>query len=333
MSIALISCSNGLGHIKRLIILQQELNKLNLKSTIFGKSDDIFKIKKAYNLKNISYVNFDSQTKIDNFIMGNAYDFKDNLLNLSSFKIIISDNLLELLSIRKDTIIMGSFLWHKTLKDINIKIKNKHNYLLKKYKPKIICNYLLSQNYIKNYKNKIEVGFFSTTKKSFKNKKKTRIKKNLLLSIGKGHQFREIYVNFLNNFIENKFHLSFKNIYLDPTLYRTNLPNNFQIAKYNNKMYQCIDYAIIRPGMGTISDLINLNVKLAFIYEENNKEVSNNANMLIKLNRGVSINRDLENKKLIKFIKDIEKSKYNKKINLNGARETALIIKKLIKRY
>ena len=62
-TIALIACSNGLGHIRRLIILSQALIKNGAKPTIFAPEKSVTRLVQLMDIKQPPEVfNFDSHT-------------------------------------------------------------------------------------------------------------------------------------------------------------------------------------------------------------------------------------------------------------------------------
>ena len=59
--------------------------------------------------------------------------------SLKNYDIVISDNLLEVLELRPDAWILGSF-FGKTIKDISYQLFDNSEKLLKHYKPKVISS-------------------------------------------------------------------------------------------------------------------------------------------------------------------------------------------------
>ena len=58
---------------------------------------------------------------------------------MKKYDLIISDNLIDVLELNLKTILVGNFLWFKSLPNLDINWKNYQRSLLKKFKPRIIC--------------------------------------------------------------------------------------------------------------------------------------------------------------------------------------------------
>ena len=146
INIFYIICPNGYGHAKRsfLIInkLYQKNNKINF--TILIDKD---KKKLASEIltnklfKQIKYHYYSNDFK--NFLNINKELSNKNLIKkILSADHVISDNMAHPLLIRKDLILVGSFLWSDILskkKQSNLKFIKQERNLIKKYKPLLLC--------------------------------------------------------------------------------------------------------------------------------------------------------------------------------------------------
>ena len=83
-------------------------------------------------------------------------------------------------------------------------------------------------------------------------------------------------------------------IYIEPALYDL-LDNkgNFIEAKYTSEMYDEIKVAIIRLGMGTISELWSRGIKIFPLFESDNNELQRNSKIIRDV-QGDTFNIDLE---------------------------------------
>ena len=327
MSVALIACSNGYGHTRRILSIYMELKKKNIGATIFAKKKILNDLIKIYNLETPIFNDFDSCTQIENLVSGSAIDWENKLPSIKKFKIIISDNLPDILNLRYDAILSGSFFWHMALKNIHPKIKKKHEYLISKYKPTMISSNLFTPNYIEKKTHLYKVGLFK-----FRNIKiKTQNKQNLLISFGSNN--KKINYEKILNIISNDQQINnqFKKILIEPALFKNNMPKNFIKATYDNKMYESLKLALVRPGIGTLTDLLHHKIKIISFYEKNNSEMSFNAKVLRENNLGININNLNNLSKIIKFANSNNKLKNNNTINFDGAKQTVKFILKTLK--
>ena len=160
--VALIACSNGFGHIRRMLTLSKALIEVGVKPTLFAPID---KSKFLINLEKIPspyLIDFNTNTSIDNWILSkNDYNWISDLPNMSEYDVIVCDNLIEILKLRSDAWLVGSFIWQFALPDIHSSKIEFANNLLKKYKPKMISSDLFLPSYL-NEKTKLhKVGLFT----------------------------------------------------------------------------------------------------------------------------------------------------------------------------
>ena len=62
------------------------------------------------------------------------------------------------------------------------------------------------------------------------------------------------------------------------------------MAKYNNKMFSLATHAIIKPGLGLVTDCISNNISCYYFYKNFNKEFRYNAKKLEDLKIGKILN-------------------------------------------
>ena len=322
MSVALIACSNGYGHTRRLLSIYCALKNKGIRAKLFAKKKIITDLVKLYSLSMPNYLHFDSNTNIEHLINGKALNWEYKVPKLDKYKVVVSDNLPDILSIRKDTILSGSFLWHHSLKKINSKLKSKHEFLLSNYKPIMISSNLFSPKYLLEKTDLRKVGLFSFNKIGNTDKNQ---KRNLLISFGSNGDPKK-FERFLNKIIKNTIIInSFNKIWIEPNLYSNNLPKNCFKASYTREMYCTLNLAIIRPGIGTITDLLENKVNMLMYFEKDNLEMQENANTIKNLNLGIILSNYTQLVKLIKSDKyKIENSNFN--LNFNGAKEAVNII-------
>lgn len=293
--IAFISCSNGLGHIKRIVLVCNYLNKVHgLKTAIYApklKFNQIIEI--LHKQKDIGYIpeliDFDTQTKINDWENGTYKNWKNKIQQLERFKLVVSDNLLEILDLRSDAIISASFFWNQIIDDKSLNKKSKN--LIVKYNPIVIGNKYLSIKPLSN--NFFGIGFCVSKKESSYIEKK-----NLLLSAGNDGSDDE----FINNLVAYSSAVKPKNIdyiFLEPRIFRESLPKYFRKADFTAEMYKSVLISVIRPGLGTITDCLNHGIYILSSANFKNIELSQNALNLKKLGLGDIFDNVFQLEKLI----------------------------------
>ncbi|PPR37571.1 MAG: hypothetical protein CFH26_00676 [Alphaproteobacteria bacterium MarineAlpha6_Bin4] len=327
-NIAYIVCSNGFGHLKRSIRISKFLIKKNINIDFFYPKKKYFKYTKKKQ-KNFNIINFDTGINVNNLKKKKLNELKwvRRLPSMKKYDLIISDNLVDVLELNLKTILVGNFLWFKSLSSLDSNWKNYQRSLLKKFKPRIICcKYFIPSYFSKNLK-KIKVGLFQEFKKK-------NSSKSLLIYTGTSVSLQKLFKNLLNKKIFDD--LPFKKIYLDKNIYSRKYSKKFILFNYSNKHFSDLSICFGRPSMGIIHDCLSYNVPIISFYEKDNKEMFENIKNLSKINMGLNPNNI---KNAIKLIKEYSKKKnfscFNKKCNnleWNGDKLAADKIIEIIKK-
>tara|TARA_Y100000816_G_C26108008_1_gene589657 strand:+ start:5482 stop:6414 length:933 start_codon:yes stop_codon:yes gene_type:complete len=270
-----LPCNNGLGHIRRLSILANNINFTSKK--IFFLLDKKKKIKFQLDkrIKKIFFLNYNLEKL-------------NKKLDFNNFTKIISDNEInkKIIFDKKKNFIFANFFWEEILNKRNGNIKN-----LKKKGIKVFSNYLFS-NIKANVKIK-KIGFFEKFKPNKNNG-------SILIAVGsaKSRLLAKFKIKILKLLKKNL--LKKKKIYLDPQLYISDLKKfNVHKADFSEKMYSNVSFAIVKPGLGTIEECLKRGIIIFPCMEKENKEFEYNAHVLIKKKLGFKFNR-LE--RIFKFI-------------------------------
>lgn len=275
--IALFACTNGYGHIKRLLLLSQALQKKGVRPTLFAPSIVTKALAKKEGI-NIPFVfDFDTNTVKESWLNGQAINWINNVPDLSKFDTVISDNLLEILKVRPDAWISGSFFWHASLNNIPYDLKQNSLDLLRKHKPKIISSKIFTSNELRNSTDLYEVGIYANSNRNliFDIEKKN----DLLIACGKGGCVMIQAKKFLKNLIIQK-DIGFNKVWVEPEIFPDNAPEWMFPANFSTEMYQSTLAAIVRPGVGTISNLIESATRIFPFYEKENTEMHFNASRI-----------------------------------------------------
>ncbi len=323
MKIALIASNNGLGHIRRSVLLANKLIK-KYKVTILCSKQKIkkFKIHKSIIVKDFNIDPYKSKILNKKNNAHNLFNFKEN------FDLYLSDNYPEIALKKKNSLLLSNFFWHDILKINTLYYKN----LEKKIKEKpVIANYLFVSKHIKKNFKIHPVGFYG----NFKYKNFNKNKNAILISFGTAEMtHKKNIVRFINQ-IKNK--SKDIKIYLEPRFYKNELKKyNIFKATYDDKMYKKIAIAIIKPGLGTITECLSRGIAVLTYTRGSNKEFLYNAQILEKNNLAINFNfltSAIEFANIMVKQKNFLKKKFDLSKNLiwNGESEIIRIIENLFK--
>ena len=260
LTFTLASNNYGYGHLKRMINLNSELEKNDIKNNIiYFSNKNLIDYKKSINIK---------LSKIDKLLSKKKISFC--ILDLSNrifFKKNIFENLISLfIKYRTPLIIFDDFsdkIW-KILNNIN-------------HKSYVICPYIYKDNFIKQKKKKflnLKVGpKFSILKKISPQIKKNMRLKNILISCG-GSDFKKLTYKLMTFFKEYK-NLKLS-VIIGPHFDRLEKKKIEELESNNIKIFKNIDnilpiaknheLAIITSGL-TKYELLSINMNFAVISE------------------------------------------------------------------
>ncbi len=280
-SFAFILCDNGLGHTRRGLAVVSQLRKLAPHASV-----TVFANPQRARFFGANVQPFITSTSVENFRTTNPDScfWERRLPDLSSYNFVISDNLVEILEIRPDAVLMGSFLWHLILSDGDQKWLSRAHSLIRKYHPAMLGTGVFASQQLRDEVRFIDVGFIIDGQISEKINSIHK-RKNILISCGKtGASSSETKI-LLNNILKQT-KTVFETVFVEPDLFPENAPNWMVPADFTPKMYSTLAAAVIRPGVGTVSDVLAGGGRVFSFFEKGNIEMQYNAEVLQKLDLG-----------------------------------------------
>ena len=135
----------------------------------------------------------------------------------------------------------------------------------------------------KQYANYIPCGIFSQPHLAKKFKKEER---SILISLGTTNAAYEVLPHFIDKHTNQL--QDFKKILIEPRFYnefKERYPYlSFHKASYTQDMFNELDAAVVRPGVGTLSDILGKKTDLIVFSEKGNQEMQTNTLNLISSN-------------------------------------------------
>ena len=302
--IALIACDHGFGHTRRILRIAKYLisNNQDLRIDLFASLKIVNQIdSNLFTNSKLGFIDLQTNTSLTDEFFKSPFKWLEIIPDLSFYDKVVCDNLPEILSVRSDSIISGSFLWIDAVmgfKEEDIFFVTK---LIKAYKPTMISLKYFSLNLTRYDFKLFETGFLVEDENSNLMNKSTKL--GILVTGGKSRKIDNELTNMISQY---KHELILRNIevFVDRNIYNENL-DFVKIAQYDDYMFGKIIAAIARPGIGIISDSVNYAFKIFSYYEHGNFEMTYNAESLEKLGLGVDSNNPfnelfdfIDNKKL-----------------------------------
>lgn len=308
------------------MLMAQQLILLSNHVVLFAPIIYVNRIKSTSQIfKFPDLVDFNTKTNIKNWTSGEIPLWHKTIGDLDSFDIVVSDNLPEILEIRNDAWLSGSFFWHEIIPKYPHKLKKYYRDMLISNKPKMISTSYFSHNYLREYTQLYEVGIYGNCLSS-----KSQIRSDILISCGMGGGIMDETKFFINNLKKFKV-VPFRRVWVEPDIYPEDAPNWMIKAIYKTEMFEKLIASIIRPGVGTVSESLLAGVKIFAFFEENNIEMQLNIGFLEEYELGVnsktieqawsdSIHYLNNKKKQDSFVKKL------KEIEFNGEKKAAQVL-------
>ena len=323
--VALVACSNGYGHIRRMLILSTALHRMGVQSVIFAPKEavenlcKILKIPNTINIVDFRHGGDHKKWNVETYA-------KSNFPILDDYDLIICDNLVSILIPYPNAWLSGTFFWHKSLQNFpqdGVAFLDK---LLKRIKPKMITSALLIPDYLAEDINLIKVGLYV-----FGEKKEKKIGHgDILISCGCGGDVEIETQALIERISKGPKHMHFR-VWVEPKMYKKTMPTWILPATYSRDMYSKLGAAIIRPGVGTITDALFGSARLFMYHELGNSEMRNNAAAIEKAGLGQISQTPLEAwYTALDYLTNSEAQETQFKLvsdlNFNGGNEAAKII-------
>ncbi len=276
MRIALIACANGLGHVRRMLALSLALRDQGASPTIFAPQRDVHHLALTYGVPLPDVVDFESRTARADWLAPDNGCWTNNLPALDNFDQVVSDNLIEVLAVRPDAWLSGTFFWHRALPNFPTQRAQRAENLLSHYRPRVIASEFFASPYLAEKTRLFSVGLFTLRVVDGRTGSG-----DLLISCGKGGEALSDAKAILERAASGPQPGPFT-IWVEPLIYREKMPSWIQPASYTPAMYGRLSAAVIRPGIGTLTDCLAAGVRLFLFHEHDNFEMAHNANQIRK---------------------------------------------------
>jgi hypothetical protein len=319
MNIAVLVCSNGLGHTRRVIAIAEFMFKNGFEGQLHAFMPKMYLDKLKF-WDSCRYFTNHPNIKISDFHYPRQSIEKTNdlyakdwhlieLPNLELYDKVWSDNILQVLEIRPDTKITGSFLWHEVFDNnnntngLNEFIQSQKR-ILNEYKPQMAGN-----EYFATPDVKLKTDFFPVGLYRYSGLLKEKTGKGVLIACGLGGEEEEITRSTVMEIIRNNMRPTEK-LFVESRLLPPQYPEWIEKANFSAEMFHECAAVCIRPGMGTLSDaLVNHTRVFAFSNQQSFEMVHNS-----KVLEGMKVGEKCQNpmtayQKAIEFVSSEENIK------------------------
>ncbi len=332
--LALVVCNNGLGHLKRslfLLKLLYDCYPVAFQTHIFV---DLRKLKHFQFLiedfkkrgYKIHFLNIESE--VLNYEEEFLGKYKAHLAKTDYFW---SDNLLFPLKYRREVFLTGSFLWSEVIRTDKKLKKEKELYLTKR--PSMIGNKYFATPLVKENPSFMGVGIYNY----FLDQVPSKNQRHVLLSCGKtkegSHFFKKSLPKIQAGLRRLPQHVQ---VFVEPEFYPAlKESNGIRKAAFTRQMFSSILAAVIRPGMGTVCDVLSKGGRIFSFFEQGNFETVYNSRVLEKFQVGEQFTEiDVALAAGVDYLFDEQKQKRHRaalrKLDFNGLETTVKKMREIL---
>lgn len=325
-----IVCSNGFGHLKRVLKVVSALKKVSSDCRILieCKESNLAQISKEpaiAALINADNVTFSHEVLNQEPEYNGSSSFGEFEIWLNTLKppnpdeMVILDNEGILLKIFPDAVLMGSFLWSDVIEskgwDSLAPYTEVERQLLKRAKPYMLGLSDMATDSVRNNTRFVPLPWFVKDHNTTENVEKS----DILITMGGSGKEKEFMDLPLLSGLER-----FENrVYADGRL-RESLNGRFKTFDFSAASFNKVKLVIGRPGIGILTECVQYNIPIACIYEKDNAEMVHNAACVEKLGIGIDLMNipQADHEYHVSYITNLDKQagKYNfNKIKYNGA--------------
>lgn len=284
--VALIACSNGLGHTRRMLLLARGLVRAGISPTLFAPLEAVERLNETL---------FPGEPAVDgihvhSFVTGasaaalragitEAITWEARLPDLNEFDLVISDNQPEILARRRDAILSGGFLWHRAIPDMAPKARARVAALLDHHRPPMLTSEAFAPPYLFSDTDPQPIGLFGPGPRP------DSAGRDLLVAAGRGGRVIEAFREAVHRFSAGP-KPGYSTVWVEPVLLPDKIPSWMRPATFKPDMYAGLMAVACRPGMGTLTDSLWSGARVFAAYEDDNEEMGFNAARLGALGVG-----------------------------------------------
>lgn len=280
MKCCFIACDHGLGHTRRVVSVCGALkDHPGITATILARGEQAGRFGGRVE-------HFETRTTRSALVEGDpdACRWHERLPPLDGFDVVVSDNLPEVLEIRGDAILMGSFLWHQALPDIDAHYRRNAERLLARYRPMMIGSALFATRQLQSSTRFVDVGLFESSPIQ------PTAGTDLLVACGYTDECLDQTTAAVQALAEGG-KPPRGTVHVEPRALPAKHPDWMVPADFSARMYSRLAAAVLRPGVGAVTDALQGGARIFCFYEAGNDELKHNARQLEAYGHGVDCGR------------------------------------------
>ena len=285
-TVAIIACDHGLGHVRRSVLNAEALHRAGAQVTLFAPVTAVGRVRSTLELDTrteVEVVDFATETSPAALRAAapRTVRWHERLPDLAGFDRVVADTLPEVLEHRPDAILIAQFLWHDVLEGIGAAARQRALELARTAHL-VIGSAPFAMPTVRALPGFHEVGLHVRATPVGSNE---RVGEDLLIAGGATDALRADLRELVAAIVRNS-PGSFRRIHVDVELMPVDPPSWLRPAEHTSAMYDVLRAAVVRPGLGTVSELLARGARIHCVREPGNAELEHNARVVSDLGAG-----------------------------------------------
>ena len=286
-TVAIIACDHGLGHVRRSVLNAEALHRAGAQVTLFAPVTAVDRVRSALELgtrSKVKVVDFATETSPAALRAAapRTVRWHERLPELGGFDRVVADTLPEVLERRPDAILVAQFLWHDVLEGIGTAARQRALDLAGSARL-VLSSAPFTMSTVRDLPGFREVGLHVRATSVGSNERVGG--EDLLIAGGATDALRADLRELVAAFVRNG-PGSFRGIHADLELMPVDPPPWLRPAEHTSAMYDLLRAAVVRPGLGTVSELLARGTRIHCVREPGNAELEHNARVVTDLGAG-----------------------------------------------
>jgi len=274
-SIGLIACDHGFGHIRRLIQIGNELVRRGVAVTLFAPAEISARLRPD---PSIVVADLRAGTTPESLRRGDASAWVKRLPPIDSFDLVVSDNLPEVLAVRDDVVLSGTFLWHLVV-DVDAGLHRATEAVLARHRPRMIGSRVFCMPTLAERTSLLEVGLYADEVRP------EAAGADLMVTCGGTAAMQEPFRELIETLATGP-RPPFPVVWVEPRLVPSNAPPWMRPATFELAMYRELLAVVCRAGVGTLTDCAWAQARAFMTAEAGNAELAFNSQQFVELGIG-----------------------------------------------
>jgi UDP:flavonoid glycosyltransferase YjiC (YdhE family) len=282
-SVALISCDHGFGHVRRCVLIARALVARGAAVTLFAPTERVARflvpheagvdgvvVRELHTGTTVTALR-DPDAPVESWLM--------RLPSLDKFDVVLSDNLVEILALRGDAVLSGSFFWHHVLDGMPPARKEAAERLLRTHHPRMLAPELFAMPDLASCTRLELVGICAPDHRP------QHPGEELLIACGGSAEMEEPFRELIAE-VASGTRPVYPMVWVEPRLLPKTAPSWMRPARFDSELYNRLAATVCRAGVGTLTDSLWASARVFAAFEPGNAEPAFNARRIAERGLG-----------------------------------------------